>query len=334
MIKLPGQLVGQGFGFCRIDRYDTTQPSAAKKPVGKGWQQIHYTDFQINEWAFGPTPNNYGVRPGRGGLLIVDADSPTLADYMFANAPETFTVQSGGGDHKFHFYYKVPDNISKKVYGTNKKLVFKAEGKDAENIGDIPIQAVGPGSLHKSGKYYEVFKDVPIAFLTSEEVIRLLSQFLPDGFFEDKVEFVPTPKTVPAEVVPSRNKPSMDAVCAHYGITRGKNCAHPVHGSTTPGKPDSESVNFSVKPDEEIAACWSHELTMDSLSLIAVMEGFVVCDENTPGTPTKKDGKKMSLTGNAYTKTLDVAKEKFGMLDPTINFSDDVTGSGVCRFVI
>ncbi len=111
---------------------------------------------------------NYGVETIEGdALVVVDVDYP--ADAPLGDLPETFRVSSpNGDDDRAHHYYRVP----------NKEAVAEHFGTPAvkPGWGDVWLSGeyvVGPGCRADGGKY-EIVLDVPIATLSSDEMIDLL----------------------------------------------------------------------------------------------------------------------------------------------------------------
>lgn len=72
-------------------------------------------------------------------------------------------------------------------------------------------------------------------------------------------------------------------------------CSHPVHGSTN-------NDNLTIKPAENVWHCFRCDSGGKAISLIAVLEGIISCEEAKPG----------NLKGDKFTQTLKVAKEKYG----------------------
>jgi hypothetical protein len=104
---------------------------------------------------------NYGVAGGKSNLALVDCDQG-LADEVALDAwmkknnlPETFTVRSGRTTSAgFHLYYS----------GTVPTTGYNIDGVIGE-IRGVGAYVVGPGSIHPSGKKYEIIRDVPVVSL-------------------------------------------------------------------------------------------------------------------------------------------------------------------------
>jgi len=101
---------------------------------------------------------NYGVGCGPSNLTVVDCDhgltnhEEFLAWKKAHNLPDTFTVLSGGDGYRPHMYYSgaVP---------TCKFQIGDVSG-DLKGMGGY---VVGPGSIHPSGKKYEIIDDASVA---------------------------------------------------------------------------------------------------------------------------------------------------------------------------
>lgn len=96
----------------------------------------------------------YGIATGhRSGLCILDIDSDDANDHLneLGDIPSTFTVASARG---WHVYLTLPD------FPVRKSLSELARGVDVLGEG---AYAVAPGSPHKTGVFYEVVDDRPLA---------------------------------------------------------------------------------------------------------------------------------------------------------------------------
>jgi hypothetical protein len=101
----------------------------------------------------------YGICTGyRSGIFVVDLDSRQAIQAFEAlgNCPETFTVRRGHSGEKEHRYFRLPyaERPSRYICNTTSKLVHKC---DVRGEGGF---VVGPGSPHKSGETYWVYRDV------------------------------------------------------------------------------------------------------------------------------------------------------------------------------
>ena len=93
---LPHQLHNKDFGFVKL------KPKS-KIPIEKDWPNNPYSFEEILPWI--NQGNNYGVLGGKGNLVIVDADTPEMADFAILCLPSTFTVKTTKG---IHLYFICP----------------------------------------------------------------------------------------------------------------------------------------------------------------------------------------------------------------------------------
>ena len=126
-------------------------------PIKKGEKKpaINWEEYQkriasveeVESW-FSKWPDaKYGIVCGEiSGISVVDVEAGGKIDDL----PETFTVRTGGGG--YHFYYNYHPQA--KTAGRIRELT------DIRSDGG---QVVGPGSLHDSGKHYEVIKNISFA---------------------------------------------------------------------------------------------------------------------------------------------------------------------------
>jgi hypothetical protein len=100
---------------------------------------------------------NYGVACGKSNLAVIDIDKGVssveeLKRWMEKNSlPETLTVVTGRDGFGAHLYYR----------GAVPSTDFALNGVS----GDVKSNGgyvVGPGSVHQSGKRYEIINDVPL----------------------------------------------------------------------------------------------------------------------------------------------------------------------------
>lgn len=125
---------------------------------------------------------NIGVDCGRSQLLVLDEDAPGELDRacsaLGVALPDTLMVSTGKGRH---VYFRQPDGAPL----SNGRGRFKDYRIDVRGRGGY---VVGPGSLHASGRRYEVLRDSPVA-----PVPGWLSHALAD---------IPPPRRAPAAEVP------------------------------------------------------------------------------------------------------------------------------------
>jgi putative DNA primase/helicase len=132
-----------------------------KEAVLKAWQNLATTDVKvIEEWNEENPQYNAGAVAKLDGFWMLDCDVPDLQQKIeeeTGNAfPQTFSVRSSKGQH---FYFKHTT--------ASRSLKRNIQLKDEHGtlLGDVKTHnsyVVAPGSIHPSGKLYEVADDSPI----------------------------------------------------------------------------------------------------------------------------------------------------------------------------
>lgn len=272
--KLPQQLQKDGFGFVRLK-------ARTKIPFEQDWQNKPYSFADIQSWI--DQGGNYGVQGGYGRLIVIDADTPQIAEILANKFPETLTVKTPR--QGFHYYFFCDD--------IGKKIVLKKDTtvKKDDHFGEIIAkgsQVVGPGSIHPdTGTEYEVVKDIEIVEVSRElifsELVEYIQYELPQKDAETEIENI--------SVVDVLNKKGIQL----HRIGGQLVCGHPVHGSTN-------NNNFVVHPDKNVWHCFRCGTGGGALSLIAVLEGVIQCAEAVTG----------GLRGDKFTQALRLAKDVYG----------------------
>ncbi|MCK4884715.1 hypothetical protein KAS24_01470, partial [Candidatus Bathyarchaeota archaeon] len=168
------------------------------------------------------------------------------------------------------------------------------------NIGDIQgpgKQVLGPGSIHPNGKQYEIIDDRELAFIGKIALREALGEWLVPENEIDAIE-----KTAKQE---SSKFPDLtiSKVIEKYGIQLDHKQGdefygvHPQHGSGT-------GRNFWINTTKNVWHCFRCSSGGGPLSLVAVIEGIVPCEEATKG----------GLTGDKFVKVLRAAVNS-GLLD-------------------
>jgi hypothetical protein len=180
--KIPPQLRKDGFGFVKLKPLSNI-------PSEINWQNKPYSYRDIRQWI--NQGGNYGVLGGRGGLIVVDADSPVIDEIIKKRFPETFTVRTPKNGH--HYYFLCED--------IDKKIVLKKDnaGKDSRYLGEIITncsQVAGPGSIHPdTGMVYQVVNDVEIATINSGLVYSEFMEYISSRDqlteLEERIEAIP-----------------------------------------------------------------------------------------------------------------------------------------------
>jgi hypothetical protein len=279
MIFIPHQLKNVYFRFIKITM---DGPLARKKPLEPDWQNTKNYQYFANElcsWI--ATDLNYGVATGYGNLAVIDADDPVITDMVKKTFPRTFTVKTGSGGT--HFYYIVPD--------MDKKIILK--DKDKKHYGEIQWkgqQVVGPGSLHPSNNMYTIIDNSEIATITKFQIEQLFKDYIkpeePEGTYSgdpSQYDFIDIMKFCPTNKL--------------HKVGDEWQGPHPVHGSRT-------GMNFCVNPSKGVWHCFRCGTGGGPISLLAIIEGIIKCDEYKPGV----------ISPETYRRLVEIAKVKYGII--------------------
>lgn len=281
---IPARLQRTDLRFCLILR-------GKKAPFEQGWQETAnyvYNDPRLLSHL--SSGGNYGIVCGFGNLAVVDCDSSEVVTAVETDLPETFTVKTGRGNK--HFYYFV-EGMTDPIRMRDK------EGKAAiGHLGDVQFtgkQVVGVNSIHPNGHRYEVEKDAPIATIKISQLRAALADFIKDDTETEKMEET-------AEL----SKGGLDFgtlnisdVINTSGLKKKGSAfqgAHPVHGSDT-------GSNFRIDTAKNLWSCYRHSTGGGILSLIAVVNGVMDCQDARPG----------GLRGDKFKAAVEVAKTKHGL---------------------
>lgn len=274
--RIPKQLRNPNYRFIKIAMSGNF---ARKKPLEKDWQNARnyfHDDPTLIEYI--SKGNNFGVVCGYGNLAVIDADEKEIEDIVEINLQETFTVQTGSGGK--HYYFIIPD--------LDRKIVL--HDKDNKHFGEVQFtgsQVILPGCLHPNDKRYKIIKDVPIATIKYSAIKKALGNFIqdnvtPSDHWEKDGEYQDI---------------DISKVISLSGLTKhGNECqgAHPVHGSST-------GSNFCINPSKGTWHCFRCNSGGGALSLIALLEGFINCNEAKQG----------ALKGNVFKQVLAIANKKY-----------------------
>jgi len=269
--------------YCKIKK-------KSKKPIEKDWTNKPYKWEEIENVV----PNeNYGVLCGYGDLIVIDADTPELQLAVDSTLPETFKVKTGsGGTHNYFFCL----DTTKRVLSTVEKGVETHYG-EVQGKGS---QVVGPGSIHPNGNRYEVVNDAEIANISPEQLLMAIKPFMKevqqieeDSYKESKDFGFPLDNL------------SVTSIWGLSGLKKRGNeyfGEHPVHGS-------DGGMNFWINPLKNTWHCFRCGSGGGPLSAIAVKEGIISCSEARRGV----------LRGAKARQAIQVAKEKYGLVEPEEN---------------
>lgn len=260
--------------FILIDKNDKNK----KKPLETGWpddKNYRYGEPRLMGWIAGG--GNYAIATGFEEIAIFDADEIERLEELgiIKQLPPTFTVRTGGGG--FHFYFK--------VRGLQQKIVLydperTDETGNAAHLGEILSkrnEALGPNSIHRSGKKYEVVNDVPIAeldYARLTEIIKVL-----------KLK-KSTTKTDIVQKYESDNEVPIDKIAWPAGTVRermgsnGKEVygEHPIHGATK-REDRGKSTNFHINLKQNVWHCHAHKCGGGWIQWLAIKEGIIHCGD-------------------------------------------------------
>lgn len=266
------------FKFCRVH-------NDSKRPVGDAWQLNPLNFDEITRWLENGN-TNYGIIAGYDGQLAIDFDDPVFYEQMSKLLPDTFTTRSPNRGYHLHYICKDIEAL-KKI--SAKCFSFEKDGVHLGEVRFYHVQTIGPGSIHATTKTpYEVFHNAPINEITAEQILRVFA-----GYYRERT----------ASAYTGLDNPAAEELIlkAIYGLKLVQNNgnlmgSHPVHGSET-------GQNFSVTPSKGVWCCFRHNTGGDAISLVAVREGIIRCEDSRPG----------GLRGEKFKKTLKIAKKKYGI---------------------
>lgn len=268
----------------------------SKKASEKNWQESY--NYKYDEVAFKDylkTAKGYGVLCGFGKLAVIDCDTEELAKHLLLELPATFSITTGSKG--LHLYYVIEDLEKKIVIHDNKDI----------HHGEVQFTGsyvVGAGSLHPNGNYYEIKNDIPIKVITKKKLFKALEPFL-----KKKDKFVET-------IVSGLNWDIGTVLETLHGMQEQRGDenwgTHPVHGSSKGEK----GSNFNVNPIKGVWHCYRCNTGGDALSLIAMLNGLVKCEDCKPGFFSTKEGKKIFLEAKK------IGAQKYGFEDTRLLLFD------------
>jgi hypothetical protein len=270
--KIPIQLREPSFRLVPILR-------GQKKPEGKRWStDTNYTFDHAVLAGYLAEGHNYGVLTGVGGLVVLDVDDITRMEVLgiIDRLPETFTVKTGRGG--LHFYLRC-ERLEDKIVLEDPEL--KDPEGDPLHLGELQAlgqQVVGPVSIHPNGNRYELIKDLPIAEISKDALLQILSPLKQISTSEaEQARTTRRRKTggsSPGDHIPIEAVAWPKSVKERAGAEiRG---SHPIHGS-------SSGKNFSINTHKNCWHCFRHKSGGGPLEWIAVQKGIIRCEDAGPG---------------------------------------------------
>jgi len=271
-VMIPSRLRTSDYRFLLVDRQ-------SKKPTETDWPKYTFDDSRLlSHLSIG---GNYGIAPGFGGLCVLDADDPQRLEELgiLGLFAETFSVSNDGGARQ-HKYFTCNKPPWKKLILTDPEL--KDDKGRPKHLGEVfcqgNFQVVGPGSIHPSGRRYEVTNDAPLQEFPRDEIEHIFSRFMKKEIPPENVQQYSRERWNTSK---SRRDPVLhveDHLMPNNSMTRGDEIqgAHPVHGSET-------GMNLSINPKKGIWHCFRCSSGGDALLAFAVQEGIIPCHEAGPG---------------------------------------------------
>ncbi len=169
VIAIPKQLQHRDFRFCLLAEKD-------KRPIEMAWQNNGYAFDDPTLLKHIAKGKNFGVMTGHGGLIVFDADHHITSELSQKQLPKTFTVKSNRGSHKYFFCPELQEKLVLKLYDIDGKVSRDEKGKEI-GLGEVlsfGSQAVGPTSMHPSGKLYKIIDNSEIQTLNFELLQELV----------------------------------------------------------------------------------------------------------------------------------------------------------------
>ena len=273
MITLPKKLQSKSFRFIKI-RPGKKVPSEEDWPMTNNYK---YNDQEFIEYL--KTATAYGVACGFGKLAIIDCDNEDSAERIMSILPDTFTVLTPGHNSP-HLYFIIKDLTEKIVMNDD-------EGIHHGEVQFTGAQALGPRSLHPNKKKYGILKDIPIARITKKELLTAIKPFM-------RKEKKANPCESGIQMSISTVAEKIKGLTEKNGELVG---AHPIHGS-------EGGNNFRINEDKNNYFCFRCQQGGDAISLIAIIEGLVSCDELKQGY--------FKQHPEIFKQVLKIAKKKYG----------------------
>lgn len=278
-----------------------------KKPQGVNWK-VSTTDVEGIKKHIAEG-GNHGVFTGDNGLVIPDFDSPPLYALALEIFPKTYASKSKKGGH---LYYK-NNEIKKTIhidrdgvrvldilagnsyvcgagctwYYEKENITFTSVIKNNSEIAQITAQEIS-NCLAEMGISWQLKKDKG-----KEEVgVNLLHD-------EQQYEKGDVVKVLKIWVEKRGGNIPWLSEMEKKGGTKW-DVPHPVHGAAT-------GVNFSIETEKNLWFCFHHGVGGGLLSLIAVLEGIIRCEEAGKG----------GLRGEGFKEAQRLAQEAYGVKPKT-----------------
>ena len=284
---IPPQLAElDGIRFMLISKHS----GEGKKPKEKKWNTENNYDINspklLGHLRGG---GNYGIVTGRGDIACFDADQFDLLCELgiIQKLPKTLTVRTGRTSSVGkHFWLKV-EGLSHKIVLNHPTLKDPKHPNEPLHLGEIQSAgsfAVGPGSIHKSGKRYEIEDDAQVAEMTCEELMEIIKPLI-----IEKQEIQPREITLTSDNTRKYDDVDITRIATPRGNVVKYNGrwgtefkgTHPYHAS-------SGGQNFSMNPSRGIWHCFHHNCGGGWVELLAMKEGIISCGQKLSSSDRKQ----------------------------------------------
>lgn len=164
--NIPIQLWDEDFRFLKL-RVKGKEPTA---DMG-GWQDNNFSFNDPELLKHLSMGGNYGIIGGYANLILIDSDSEEITE-IAESLPKTFTIKTGSPEvYKKHYFFRA----DKKVKPIRLSKEHQGDLGDVRSVGQY---VVAPNCLHPKGGIYEVIKDIPIEYITEEEIRKVFSKYI------------------------------------------------------------------------------------------------------------------------------------------------------------
>lgn len=271
-MKIPEQL--KDCRFCKIKKGE-------KAPFEHGWQNKIYSYNLISNYF---PKYNYGILCGHNELGVLDDDTKDkrLMKLFDENFKETFHVRG-------HYYMK--------LNGWDCRKIIFYDGK--EHLGELQglgTQVVGAGSLHPSGEYYEIKKNIPILEISFKDFEKVFGKYMKKK--ETKKQKLKIIKWNGDDI----NRIPIQNVLSPISSSKSKNSnqgTHPIHGSST-------GANLTINPSDNTWYCFRCQSGGGIWTAIAVSESIISCSQ----------AKNYNFSKEEKKEVIKIAHEKYGLEYP------------------
>jgi hypothetical protein len=273
-IVIPDQLASfPGARFILIDKIK----GDGKKPKERKWTtEANYAFNEPKLMGHIRGGGNYGIATGISWLHCIDIDEVEQVRELgiLEKLPRTLTVKTGGDG--LHYWYEI-EGLQKRITFFHPTL--KEDGKETEflHLGEVQSRgnyAIGPNSIHRTGKPYTIIDDSEIAKLSYETLMEILSPL----------------RLKKKETKISTYNPE---TCKHHDedvdlskITWPTGNVEEINGSngteyrgTSPFHGSKHGRNFSINPRKGVWCCYKHDSGGGWKELLAVKEGIISCEQ-------------------------------------------------------